>query len=114
MSAQFSGSVGKANPPGDEAPPKPTEPDSWSPRPPVMPPSIRTAPSVKAPLRLIPPLCLRTHELVRTTLGVCVRVDVLRQILRSFAKFRMNERSAPCFRRRRVRDIADCLVHNRS
>ena len=48
-----------------------TEPDSSCPRPPVTAPSVRTTASVKAPLRLIPPLCLKTHARVRTTPSLC-------------------------------------------
>src|SRR5271154_2436543 len=91
-SAQFSGSAGRAKPPDDDANPLgTTEPDSSSPRPPVTPPSIRTAPSVKAPLRLIPPLCFRTHEPVRITLNRCRDAPSASPILRKLS----NKQAAP-------------------
>jgi len=71
-SLQFSGSVGKTTSlkDGKLGPDDVTAPESSCPRPPVTPPSIKTAPSVKAPLRLIPTLCFRTHALAQTKLAL--------------------------------------------
>src|SRR5438552_6706447 len=68
-SLQFSGSLGTAPPHDGKIPTldgASTAPDRSSPPAPVTSPSIRTAPSVKAPLRIIKPHRSRAHPPVQT------------------------------------------------
>src|SRR5260370_22424809 len=71
-SLQFSGSLGNM-PPRDGSVPAfdvtSTGLERSSPSAPATPPSIRTAPTVKAPLRFIKPLCSRAHAPVQTPIG---------------------------------------------